>query len=155
MVLPQGEQVQKRARCLASRVLLLVFGTLAACHHATAPALNLATLSIARDAARFTISAATDSSVTFRAAEVRWLRFGMRGYVVDPMQRDALIARVTVQHIDSVSVIATIAGGVSPVALSHVVLFERPAIAWWRDKRFWLGAGAGAVTGIIATSAAK
>ena len=127
--------------------------TLSACQHSSTPARNIGTLSIARDAARFAVLASTDSTVTFRSAEVRWLRAGMRGHVVDPTQRDALIARLTIQRVDSSGTIAIIAGGVSPVALTHVVSFERPTVAWWRDKRFWIGAGAGAVTGIVASSA--
>ena len=134
---------------------VLCASTLSACQHKTIPALNIGTLSIARDAARFAIAAATDSTVTFRSVEVRWLRPGMRGHVVDPLQRDALIARLTIQRVDTSGTIASIAGGVSPVALTYVVLFERPTVAWWRDKRFWMGAGAGAVTGIVATSASK
>ena len=133
----------------------LCASTLGACQHKPAPARNITTFSIARDAARFAVAASTDSTVTFRPAEVRWLRPGMRGLVVDPLLRDALIARLTVQRVDTIGIIATIAGGVSPVALTHVVLFEQPAIAWWRDRRFWFGAGAGVVTGIVATSAIK
>lgn len=112
-------------------------------------------MSLARDAARFAVAAATDTSVTFRAAEVRWLRTGMRGYVVDPGSRDALVARLTIQKLDTGVVFAAIVGGVSPVAATHVVLVEKPAVAWWRDKRFWFGTGAGLVTGIAAAASAK
>lgn len=143
------------ARRTAIVALWLGASALVGCQHKTTPELNLATLSIARDAARFAVAASTDSSVTFRPAEVRWLRPGMRGHVVDPSQRDALIARLTIQRVDTGGTIATIAGGVSPVQLTHVVLFEKPPTSWWRDRRFWLGSGAGIVAGVIATSASK
>ena len=129
--------------------------TLGACHLKSPTAHAIGALSIARDAARFAIAATTDSTVTFRSIEVRWLRPGMRGHVVDPSHRDALIARLTIQRVDTSGTIASIAGGVSPVALTHVVLFERPSVAWWRDKRFWMGAGVGAVTGIVVTRATR
>lgn len=80
---------------------------------------------------------------------------GMSGYVVDPAQRDALVARLTLQRFDSAGSMAAIVGGVSPVTLTHVVLFEKPAIRWYRDKRFWLGTGSGLVLGIAGASAAK
>ncbi len=127
----------------------------AGCKRASGPELNLAAISIARDAARFAVVASTDSTVKFRPAEVRWLRPGMRGYVVDPLLRDALIARLTIQRVDTSGTVAVIAGGVSPVEVTHVVLFEKPTLKWWRDKRFWFGVGAGVVTGIAATSASK
>ena len=138
-------------------LLLAALGanTLVGCKHSATAAPHRGTLSIARDAARFAIAASTDSTVTFRHVEVRWLRPGMRGYVVDPLQRDALIARLTIQRVDTNGTIAAIAGGVSPVALTHIVLFEIPAKNWWRDKRFWFGAGVGVVTGIVAASASK
>lgn len=112
-------------------------------------------LSIRRDASRFVVASSTDSTVTFRPVEARWLKKGMRGYVVDPMQRDVLIARLTIQRVDTGGTIAVIDGGVAPVVMTHVVLVERPALVWWKDKRFWGGAGAGVAAGIIAASASK
>ena len=155
----QRHATRRSARTSARCVVLLFVGMAAispgGCKHASTPTPNFASLSLARDAARFAVVAATDSTVTFRPVEVRWLRAGLHGHVVDPTQRDALIARVTIQRVDTSGVLATIVGGVAPVALTHVVLFSKPAIAWWRDKRFWVGAGVGVVTGIIATSATQ
>lgn len=143
------------ARSLVSFVSICVFGAVAGCHRAAPPRPSLAALSIARDAARFAVTAANDSTVSFKQAEVRWFRPGLRGYVVDPMQRDALVARVTVKRLDSITTIANIDGAVGPVALTHLVLFEQPATAWWRAKRFWLGAGIGAVAGAAGATIAK
>jgi len=134
-----------------------IFGsiTLGACQPNATTVPNIGMLSIARDAARFAISSSTDTTVVFRQAEARWLRGGMRGSVVDPLQRDAFIARITIQQVDTGGIVALIAGGVSPVKETHIVLFEKPAIVWWRDKRFWLGAAGGVVVGITGASAAK
>ena len=129
--------------------------TLDACSNKPSPAPTIATLSIARDAARFAVSASTDSTVTFRSAETRWLRPGMRGLVVDPLQRDALVARLTIQRVDTGGTVAIIAGGVSPVALTHVVLFARPSVSWWHDRHFWIGAGVGAIAVIVVTAASR
>lgn len=133
----------------------LIMTSLAACHSATPLERERGRLIMRRDAARFVIAASTDSTVTFRPFEAHWLKAGMRGHVVDPTERDALIARVTIQRVDSSGTLAVIDGGVSPVSTKHVVLIERPTLGWWRDKRFWIGAGAGVLTGVIATSASK
>lgn len=129
--------------------------SLVSCHPSASVDRERGRLSIRRDASRFVVASSTDSTVTFRPVEARWLRIGMRGYVVDPLQRDALIARLTIKHVDTSGTVAVIDGGVSPVVLTHVVLVERPATAWWHDKRFWFGAGAGALTGIVVSSASK
>lgn len=129
--------------------------SMSACHTSTRIERERGRLIMRRDAARFVIAASTDSTVTFRPFEARWLKAGMHGHVVDPTERDALIARVTIQRVDTGGTVAIIDGGVSPVSVKHVVLVERPTAAWWRDKRFWFGAGAGAVAGVIATSASK
>lgn len=114
-----------------------------ACHASTPLERERSRLSIRRDASRFVVASSTDSTVTFRPVEARWLKRGMRGYVVDPLQRDALIARLTIQRVDTAGAVAVIDGGVSPVVISNVVLVERPQPAWWQDKRFWIGAGTG------------
>lgn len=132
-----------------------VAATLAACHPSASVERERGRLSIRRDASRFVVASSTDSTVTFRPVEAHWLKIGMRGYVVDPLQRDALIARLTIKRVDTSGTVAVIDGGVSPVVLTHVVLVERPTMAWWRDKRFWFGAGAGVLTGVIATSASR
>jgi hypothetical protein len=110
---------------------------------------------IPRDAARFSIAATTDSTVTFRPVEVRWLKPGMQGHAVDPKERDALIARLTIQRVDTSGIVAAIDGRVAQVATTHVVLMVKPGTAWWKDLRFWSGTGAGVVAGVIAASAGK
>lgn len=127
----------------------------AACHSGRGAEAELGSLRIPRDAARFSIASTTDSTLTFRPLEVQWLRVGMRGHAVDPTQRDALIARLTIQRMDSSGIVANIDGRVAQVSTTHVVLMVRPVVSWWRDKRFWLGAGAGLLTGAVAASAGR
>ena len=110
---------------------------------------------IQRDAARFSIESTTDTTVVFRQAEVQWLKPGMRGHAVDPLQRDALIARLTILRVDTSGVLASITGKVSEIARTQVVLVSRPPKAWWRDRRFWFGAGAGAAIGAITAASAR
>lgn len=86
---------------------------------------------------------------------MRWLRVGMRGHAVDPTQRDALIARLTVQRVDTSGIVAMIDGRVAQVSTTHVVLVVKPTVAWWRDLRFWTGAGAGVVAGVVGASASR
>ncbi len=120
---------------------------LSACHRGGART-DDKTRVIPRDAARFSISAADDSTVTFRPVEARWIRVGMRGHAVDPLQRDALIARLTIVRADTTAIVAQITGQVSRVTASHVVLLVRPSKPWWKDRRFWVGTGAGTMLGV-------
>lgn len=82
------------------------------------------------------------------------MKRGMRGHAVDPTQRDALIARLTIQQVDTSGVTAVIEGSVSRVSTTHVVLMVKPAQSWWRDLRFWWGAGAGAAAAAVVAIAA-
>lgn len=79
----------------------------------------------------------------------------MRGHAVDPTQRDALIARLTIQRVDTAGVFAIINGRVSQVSTTHVVLMVKPALPWWKDLRFWYGAGAGVATGALIGASSK
>lgn len=131
---------------------------MAACHRTVPVTPERASANAApipRDAARFTIASSNDTTVTFRPFEAKWLRAGMLAHAVDPTQRDAIIARLTILRIDTASVVARITGQVSPVSLNYVVLVTRPRVAWWRDLHFWAGAGAGAAVGAAATAAGR
>lgn len=102
---------------------------------------------IPRDAARFEIDSVTDSTATFRVREARWVAPGMQSYVVDPQQRDALVARLRVIARDSVSATALVTGQVTSVKPEHFVLVVRPPRSWWQSRAFWLGAALGAGVG--------
>lgn len=104
-------------------------------------------LRIPRDAARFEIDSVTDSTAIFRLQEARWVRRGMLGYAVDPVQRDELVARVTVVSVDSTSAVAVVTSQTALVRTGHVLLVLRPERRWWHDRMLWTGVGTGAVLG--------
>ncbi len=107
-----------------------------------------------RDASRFEIEGVEDSIVRFRRLESRWLRPGMTAVVVDPRNRDALVARLRLVYVDSAKVTALVTGQVSRVTTQHFLLVARPGVRWWRARHFWLGAVAGGMIGSAATTLA-
>lgn len=102
---------------------------------------------IPRDAARFEIDSVTDSTATFRVREARWVRPGLQSYVVDPQQRDALVARLRIIARDSTSATALVTGQVTRVKAEHFLLVVRPAQRWWQSRTFWTGTVMGAALG--------
>jgi len=107
---------------------------------------------IPRDAARFEIESVNDSTATFRVREATWVRPGLQSYVVDPAQRDALVARMVVVSRSGESATALVTGQVTSVKADHFLLVVRPASPWWKSARFWSGAAAGAAATIIGRS---
>lgn len=103
---------------------------------------------IPRDAARFEIDSVTDSTATFRVREARWVRPGLQSYVVDPQQRDALVARLRVIARDSTSATALVTGQVTSVRPEHFLLVVRPERRWWESRAFWGGTLAGVTIGV-------
>ena len=110
---------------------------------------------IPRDAARFEIDAVDDSTARFRPLESRWLRTGMLAIIVDPKNRDGLVARVRIVAADSTSVTALVIGQVGRVTTDHFLLVPHPKTPWWHDRRVWIGALAGGVIGTAVTSIAR
>lgn len=104
-------------------------------------------LRIPRDAARFEIDSVTDSTATFRVREAQWVRPGLQSYVVDPQQRDALVARLRVIARDSANATALVTGQVARVKADHFLLVVRPASRWWHSRTFWAGTLLGASVG--------
>lgn len=102
---------------------------------------------IPREAARFEIDSVTDSTATFRIQEARWVRPGLSSYVVDPQQRDGLVARLRIIARDSVTATALVTGQVARVKTDHFLLVVRPAHKWWQSRVFWAGAVMGATMG--------
>lgn len=102
---------------------------------------------IPRDASRFDISTVTDSSVHFQAHEVDWLRAGMIAYVVDPLRRDALLAKIRISEVHAASVTGIITSQVTRVTTDHVLLLSPPPTAWWKSRHFWWGALVGGAVG--------
>ena len=110
---------------------------------------------IPRDAARFEIDSVTDSTATFRVREARWVRKGLQSYVVDPQQRDALVARLRVIHRDSATATALVTGQVTRVKPEHFLVVVRPEEGWWHERRFWMGTLVGAIIGAGSVAAAR
>lgn len=102
---------------------------------------------IPRDAPRFEIDSVSDSTATFRVHEAKWVRRGMSSYVVDPLQRDALVARLRIIARDSLSATAVVTSQVSRVKTDHFLLVPKPTVPWWRSREFWAGSILGLTLG--------
>lgn len=110
---------------------------------------------IPRDAARFEIDAIDDSTATFRVFESRWVRTGLSAYAVDPVRRDALVARLTIIRRDSTTATALVTSQVARVTTDHFLLVPPLPRVWWRTRRFWLGALVGSAVGAGTTAAIR
>ena len=136
------------------------------CHHAprtpvaadtttTAPPSTPFTRS-PRNASRFEIDAVDDSTARFKPREALWVERGMTAYVVDPMNRDVMIARLRIVSVWNETAVGVVTSQTGRVTTQHVVLLTEPPAPWWKTRSFWTGAmlGAivgGAIAGIIAT----
>jgi hypothetical protein len=92
-----------------------------------------------RNASRFDLRPASDTTVRFAPAESRWVRVGLEGIAVDPAQGDALVARFRVLAVDADSATALVTGQTTRLASGHVALLLPPAKRPWRDRAFWWG----------------
>lgn len=140
-------------------VVLGALVALTACHRITAwradakdVAPSKALPRIPRDAARFEIDSVTDSTATFRVREAVWVRPGLQSYVVDPAQRDALVARLRVIARHGESATALVTGQVTRVKADHFLLVVRPDTPWYKSRRFWTGTVLGATVGAGGTA---
>ncbi len=136
-------------RRAAIQLVMLVSMTGTGCHRATRAERPLVPVlpRIPRDAARFEIDAVDDSTAKFRVFESRWMRAGLFAYAVDPMHRDALVARLTIIRRDSTTATALVTSQVARVTTDHFLLVPPPRTAWWLSNRFWLGALVGGAIG--------
>lgn len=100
--------------------------------------------------ARFEIASAGDSTFTLVVGRHPWVRPGLYGIVVDPRQRDVLIARFQVIAADSANAMALVTGMTSRVTTEHVALLDQPPpppAPWHKRRSFWLGILVGAAAG--------
>jgi hypothetical protein len=103
-------------------------------------------------ATRFTVSGVADSTFSFAVGRYAWVSPGQRGIVVDPRQRDALVANFRVLRVQRGLATALITGQYAAVTTQHAVLLEQPATPWYRQRSFWIGVVLGGVIGAAASS---
>jgi hypothetical protein len=100
--------------------------------------------------ARFEIASAGDSTFTLVVGRHPWVRPGLYGIVVDPRQRDVLIARFQVIAADSANAMGLVTGMTARVTTEHVALLDQPPpppAPWHQRRSFWLGMLVGAAAG--------
>jgi hypothetical protein len=100
--------------------------------------------------ARFEIASAGDSTFTLVVGRHPWVRPGLYGIVVDPRQRDILIARFQILAADSANAMGLITGMTTRVTTDHVALLDQPpppAPPWHKRRSFWLGVVFGVAAG--------
>lgn len=100
--------------------------------------------------ARFEIASAGDSTFTLVVGRHPWVRPGLYGIVVDPRQRDILIARFQIIAADSANAMALVTGMTTRVTTEHVALLNKPPPAqppWHQRRSFWLGIVLGVAAG--------
>ncbi len=107
-----------------------------------------------RAPARFEITAVTDSTLAFRAADARWLRPGVVGTAVDPRRRDQMVARFRVLTVADGVATALITGQTTDVSTDHVATVDEPEPRWYRRGTFWLGLLLGGVLGGVVGASA-
>jgi hypothetical protein len=100
-------------------------------------------------AVRFPVAEVGDTTFTFTVGAQRWVRPGLRGIVVDPRQRDVLVARFRVSSVTGEAALAVITGQATTVSTAHTVLLDVPQMPWYKQRSFWLGTAVGAVVGFL------
>lgn len=147
---------------------LLLGAGMTACHHAprapvvtdsaTASAVGDSTkpptpppfTRIPRNASRFEIDAVDDSTARFKPREAAWVQRGMTAYVVDPANRDVMVARLRIVSVWNETAIGVVTSQTGRVTTQHVVLLTEPAVPWWKSQRFWWGSLVGVILGAAA-----
>lgn len=115
-------------------------------------ALRPASAQVADRTVRLTITEVGDSTFSFDAANLRWIRVGERGMAVDPRRRDALVARFAVLRVENGRATAVITGETTELTAEHLVVMEVPIRPWYRSSLFWGGAVMGTLLGALAGS---
>jgi hypothetical protein len=102
------------------------------------------------ESARFEIASAADSTFTLVIGRHPWVRPGLYGIVVDPRQRDILVARFQIIAADSANAMGLVTGVTTRVTTEHVALLDKPpppVPPWHKRRSFWLGVLFGAAAG--------
>jgi hypothetical protein len=98
---------------------------------------------------RFDITDVTDTTISFRKGTAAWIRPGLVGIVVDPRQRDALVARIRIIGVAHDTVAALITGQTTRLGTQHVAILDEPRARFPRTLVFWSGIVIGFVVGAI------
>lgn len=101
---------------------------------------------------RFEIAKVGDSTIVLSTGHHDWVRAKQKGIAVDPMRRDALVARFVIVRVDraSSSAVAVVTGQTTQLTANHVALITRPGKHWYAQPTFWIGALLGGAIGAIA-----
>jgi hypothetical protein len=106
-------------------------------------------------AVRFAMAVVGDSTIEFRTGTARWVRPGQLGVAVDPMRRDALVARFRVQAVREGSATAVITGQTTALTMDHVAVLDEPRRSAYRTPAFWIGVVIGGALGFIGGAVAQ
>ena len=98
-------------------------------------------------AVRFPIARIGDSTFTFVVEGRTWVSPGRSGIAVDPLRRDALVARFRVLTVDRGVATALVTGATTPLTADDMALLDQPRTAFFKQKTFWIGALAGVAIG--------
>jgi hypothetical protein len=101
------------------------------------------------DQMRFEITAPTDTTFTLILGDIRWVKKGMTGTVVDPRQRDDMVANFRVDKVDGRTARAVITGMRTGITVFHAALLRAPRKSWFKQKVFWIGSGLGIAVGYL------
>ena len=99
---------------------------------------------------RFELTAVGDSTVSFPIGTAQWVHHGLTGVVVNPRQRDALVARFRIIDIDAGVATALITGQTTRLLMEHVAILEEPRKRFFKTLGFWGGVVIGFVIGVVA-----
>jgi hypothetical protein len=96
---------------------------------------------------RFDIMQVTDTTISFRKGAAAWIRPGLVGIVVDPRQKDALVARIRILDVERDTVAALITGQTTRLGTQHVAILDEPRPRFPRTLVFWSGLVIGFLVG--------
>lgn len=99
-------------------------------------------------ALRFEVETVGDSTFVFLVGNQPWVRSALAGVVVDPRQRDALVARFRVIEVRDGQATALVTGQTTDVVTEHMALLEQPEQSWFVRRTFWGGMLLGLAAGI-------
>jgi hypothetical protein len=96
---------------------------------------------------RFGIVAPTDTTFEVALGQIRWVRRGQTGIVVDPRRDFELVAEFTVTRVSDSTAYALVTGMRTGLTTYHIALLREPVRSWLKQRIFWIGGAAGLVAG--------